>query len=116
MNEAIRFHESSGLGAQLHWFTHSRKLVRITNEKGIYISVGPRVLDCEQTRKVVRTIDPDLLLLETDSPVPFGGQGARPSWIPRVARTVASLLGVEETELAERAESNFRRYLGLGAS
>ncbi|MDP7032935.1 MAG: TatD family hydrolase [Planctomycetota bacterium] len=114
MNEAIRFHQETGLGAQLHWFTHSKKLIRITNDAGIFISVGPRILDCDETQKVVPTIDMDLLLLETDSPVPFGGKSARPEWIHEVGHHVAQLLGIDVTELSIRTEANFDRYLSMG--
>lgn len=112
MNEAIAFHEDTGLNAQLHWFTHSRKLVRITNEKGIFVSAGPSVLHDEASCRVALEVRPDLLLLETDGPVPFGGVSARPSWVRDVAEHLAQARGESWEELASRTSENFLRYLG----
>ena len=42
MERAVAYHRETGLNAQLHWFTQSRKLVRICNEEGIYVSVDRR--------------------------------------------------------------------------
>lgn len=110
MEIAIQFTQRTGLGAQLHWFTHSRKLVRRCNEAGVYISAGPSLLGSEETRAVVATIDRRLLLLETDSPVPFDGEPARPAWVARVAGAVAALWGCTPAEVAEVTGANFRRY------
>ncbi|MEJ5165898.1 MAG: TatD family hydrolase, partial [Thermoanaerobaculia bacterium] len=41
---AIDFHKETGLNALLHWFTHSKKLIKIAMEKGIYVSAGPSIL------------------------------------------------------------------------
>lgn len=112
MEVAIEFTRETGLGAQLHWFTQSKKLIRRTNEAGVYVSVGPSVLSSEEARAVTATIRPDLLLLETDGPVPFGGSSAEPSWIPRVAGVVAELWGCTLEEVGRRTEENFQRLLG----
>lgn len=110
MEAAIQFTQRTGLGAQLHWFTHSRKLVRRCNEAGVYVSAGPSLLGSEETRAVVATIDRRLLLLETDSPVPFDGESARPAWVAHVAEAVAALWGCTAAEVAEVTGENFRRY------
>lgn len=110
MEAAIEFTQRTGLGAQMHWFTHSRKLVRRCNEAGVYISAGPSLLTSEETRAVVATIDRRLLLLETDSPVPFDGESARPAWVARVAEAVAALWECSPAEVAEITGANFLRY------
>ncbi|MBI2501820.1 MAG: TatD family hydrolase, partial [Candidatus Latescibacteria bacterium] len=69
MERAIAFARQTGLNAQLHWFTHSRKLIRQCNEAGIYVSVGPMVVDDPQTQEVALAIADDFLLIETDAPV-----------------------------------------------
>jgi TatD DNase family protein len=112
LEEAVAFTKRTGLGAQLHWFTHSKKLVRIANDTGIYVSAGPSILHDEQSRKVAALVREDLLLLETDTPVPFQGESARPAWTRDVCDTLASLLDVPPEELARRTEENFVRFLG----
>ena len=113
MERAIDFTRATGLGAQLHWFTHSRKLVRQTNDAGVYVSVGPSVLGDEQVQAVALAIADELLLLETDAPVPVGGQEGHPRRTREVAEKLAALKGVSLETLAALTEANHRRYLGI---
>ncbi|MEW6750254.1 MAG: TatD family hydrolase [Candidatus Latescibacterota bacterium] len=112
MERAIAFHRDTGLNAQLHWFTHSRKLVAECNRAGIYVSVGPTVLEHGPTQEVALAIDDELLLLETDAPVPIRGQPGHPARARAVAETLAALKGVALEELAARTSANFARFLG----
>ena len=114
LEEAVRFRRETGLNAQMHWFTQSRKLVRKACDQGIYVSAGPSVLDRPDTQEVVRAIADDLLLLETDSPVPFGEEQSEPAWVRRVAQKVAEVRGTDYETLAGRVAENFERYLGRG--
>ncbi len=111
MERAIAFHRETGLNAQLHWFTHSEKLARICNDEGIYISVGPSVLDQEQSQKVAVAIADELLLLETDAPVPFGDESGHPRRTREVAEKLAELKGVSTAEVAEQTAANFARLM-----
>lgn len=112
MEVAIDYTKRTGLGAQLHWFTQSKKLIRLCNQAGVYVSVGPSLLGSEQACQVAAVIERDLLLLETDSPVPFDGESARPFWVRRVAEKVAELWGCDLEEVALRTQANFARLLG----
>ena len=109
LKRAVEFRRRTKLNAQLHWFTQSKKLVRICRAEQIYVSVGPSVLCDPQTQAVVVEIDRKLLLLETDAPVPIGG-GLRPSsaGVAAVAAKLAQLIGFTE----EEAAANWARYLG----
>lgn len=111
MEVAIDYTRITGLGAQLHWFTQSKKLIRLTNQAGLYVSVGPSLLSCEDSRRVAATIAPELVLLETDSPVPFDGVEARPDWVLQVAEVMAQLWGCELEAVGEKTEANFARFL-----
>jgi len=112
MERAIAFTRATGLGAQLHWFTHSRKLLRQTNEAGVFVSVGPSVLTDEQVQGVAVAIADELLLLETDAPVPIAGREGHPRRTREVAGKLATLKGVSLEELGALTTANFRRYLG----
>lgn len=112
MKAAIEYTRDTGLGAQLHWFTQSKKLIRLTNRMGVYISVGPSIIDSSEARSAAAGIDRHLLLLETDSPVPFEGTPAEPSWTRRVAEVVAELWQCDLAEVGRQTEENFERYLG----
>ena len=112
MEQAIAFHRDTGLNAQLHWFTQSRKLVRICNGEGIYVSVGPTVIGHDPTREVALTIADELLLLETDAPVPVGGQPGHPARVRAVAEELAALKGRSWEAIAELTTANFARFTG----
>lgn len=112
MERAITFRQKTGLNAQLHWFTQSKKLIRTCNEAGIYVSVGPTVLENSQTQEIALTIADNLLLLETDAPVPIGGSDGHPARTRQVAEKLTELKGWSLQELAERTNANFSRYLG----
>jgi TatD DNase family protein len=113
MERAIAFARQTGLGAQLHWFTHSRKLVQQCNEAGIYISVGPMVVEDPQTQQAALAIADELLLIETDAPVPIGGLPNQPARALAVAEKLAALKNRSPAELAALTTANFRRYLAL---
>jgi TatD DNase family protein len=114
MERAILFARQTGLNAQLHWFTHSRKLIRQCNDAGIYVSVGPMVLADPQTQEVALAIADELLLIETDAPVPIGGQPNQPARARAVAEKLATLKQCSLEEIAALTTANFRRYLSGG--
>ena len=108
LERAVEFRRRTKLNAQLHWFTQSKKLVRICRAERIYVSVGPSVLGDPQTQAVAAEIDRELLLLETDAPVPIGGAAGHPARVAAVAAKLAELIGFT----AEEAAANWARYLG----
>ena len=108
LERAVEFRRRTKLNAQLHWFTQSKKLVRVCRAERIYVSVGPSVLCDPQTQAVVAEIDRELLLLETDAPVPIGGAAGHPARVAAVAAKLAELIGFTE----EEAAANWVRYLG----
>ena len=112
MERAIAFHRDTGLGAQLHWFTQSRKLVRLCNDAGVFVSAGPSVITDPDAAAVAGAIAADVLLVETDAPVPVGGVAGHPRRARDVLAKLAGFRGVEETVLAARVEANLNRYLG----
>ena len=58
------------------------EMVRICNDEGLYVSVGPTAIADPQTQTVALEIDRELLLLETDAPVPIGGVAGHPARHP----------------------------------
>ena|SRR2546422_7084432 len=115
VESAASFASRTGLGVNLHWFTHSIKMAKLCADAGVYISPGPSILSSDVQAEVARAIAPELLLLETDSPVEYEGEAARPAWAARVAARLAELRGEPLESLAERLQVNLRRYLGQTA-
>jgi TatD DNase family protein len=102
----------TGLAANLHWFTHSKKLAWRCAESGVFISPGPSIEIDPAQMDVARAIADDFLLVETDSPVEYGGRKAAPSWAPRIARLLAGERGEDPQGFAARLRENLDRYLG----
>ena len=110
MEEAIGFRRDTGLPALLHWFAHSEKLLRRTNEEKIFVSAGPSILFSEEALSLAFSIDRRLLLVETDAPVPFAGNPASPAWAAEVAdRLIADDPNKQLTR--EKLFDNTRRFL-----
>ena len=112
MEQAIDYRRRTGLNAQLHWFTQSKKLVRICNDEGLYVSVGPTAIADPQTQTLALEIDRELLLLETDAPVPIGGVAGHPARAAEVAAKLGELMGLSGAEVAALTAANAERYLG----
>lgn len=111
LDRAAAFAAASGRKALLHWFTHSRRMARRCAEAGLFISAGPSILIDPRQAEVARSIDPRLLLVETDAPVVYAGGTARPSWAARVARELALLRGESFEGMAARLAENLDRFL-----
>ena len=73
--------------------------------------MGPSVLFEGPCRDVCPHIPDHLLLVETDSPVPFGGDPAEPAWAARVFDKLAELKGMDGATLERILNENFDRYL-----
>jgi TatD DNase family protein len=112
MEAAAAFHRDTDLHAQLHWFTQSKKLVRRCNDEGLFVSAGPTVLHDSQAAAAACEIADDLLLIETDAPVPIGGVEGHPRRARAVVEKLAALRGVGVEELARCVEANLTRFLG----
>jgi TatD DNase family protein len=111
LERAVAFRRHTGQQAHLHWFTHSEKLVRLANEDGLFVSVGPTVLDHPPTQRVALAVADDLLLLESDAPVVVSGVPGDPARVREVAEALARLKGTSVPELAALTTANLTRFL-----
>lgn len=106
------FTQRTGIGVDLHWFTHSEKLARQCADAGLFISPGPSILTDEHQARVAACIADRALLLETDSPVQYAGEPARPAWARRVAERLTKIRGTDLDELTRLLKANWERFLG----
>jgi len=102
----------------LHCFEGGDREVREARERGYYVGLAGNVTyKNSETAKVLRLLDEDRLLIETDapylSPQPFRGKANAPRNVVHTARFVAERLGVEEEELATLTTRNARNLFGL---
>jgi TatD DNase family protein len=102
----------------LHCFEGGDREVQEATERGYYVGLAGNVTyENSETAKVLRLIDADRLLVETDapylSPQPVRGKANAPKNVVYTARFVAERLGVEEEELATLTTRNARNLFGL---
>ena len=107
----INYFKETNLPVLLHWFTHSRKLIKKAVEENLFISVGPSILFDENTIKVAKTIPFKNLLLESDAPVPFNNISSKPSLVCEIAKKISKVNNTDLEELSSIIFENFKRYI-----
>jgi TatD DNase family protein len=99
----------------IHCFTGSAKLAKAALELGFLISASGIVTfkNSVSLREVFSQVPLDRLLVETDapylSPVPYRGKRNEPAYVAHTANVLASIKGIDVTELAEATTQNFFR-------
>ena len=99
----------------LHCFTAGRALAEAALDLGFYISISGIVTfrNAEDLRAIVRDLQVERLLIETDAPylapVPYRGKRNEPAFVIATAAAVAKLKGIEESRLAAATRENFFR-------
>lgn len=106
---------AGGAACIMHWFSGtSDELVR-ARELGCYFSVGDRMIATRRGREYARQVPSDRLILETDAPTSFGGDGFAREIKARLlatAATLANLRGEEEERLLDRIARTSEELLG----
>ena len=102
----------------LHCFEGGDSEVREAKERGYYIGLAGNITyKNNDTSKVLRLIDEDRLLVETDapylSPQPLRGKPNVPENVAHTARFVAERLGIEDEELATLTARNAGNLFGF---
>lgn len=102
----------------LHCFEGGDREVREARERGYYIGLAGNVTyKNSETAKMIRLMDPERILVETDapylSPQPVRGKENAPKNVVHTARFVAERLGVEDDELATLTTRNARNVFNL---
>jgi TatD DNase family protein len=109
---------SARVAIVLHCFEGGDREVREATERGYYVGLAGNVTyKNSETAKVLRLIDEERLLVETDapylSPQPVRGMTNAPKNVVHTARFVAERLGVEDEQLATLTTRNARNLFGL---
>jgi len=102
---------------QMHAFDGKANLARVAStEYGYYFSIPTSVVRSAQKRKLVKAVDIERILVETDSPVLGPDRESRnePSNVWVALREVALILKREEEEMREiLLENTLRLYPGI---
>ena len=102
-------------GGVFHCFTDSEDVARQALDMGFYISFSGILTfkTAQDLRDVASWVPLDRLLIETDSPylapVPHRGKTNNPSYVPHVAKLLASLRSRSTEEIGTLTSENFSR-------
>ena len=119
MEFARKFKETP-LKAQYHCFAGSLKDARELIEMGHYVSFTGNITfkKADTLRNIVKGIDSENMLIETDSPfltpVPHRGKRNEPSNVKYVAEKIAELHGLRTEDIARTTSYNAFKLYGIG--
>lgn len=116
--EVVRQHQQGRLKGVFHCFSGSSEQAKELTGLGFYLGIGG-VLTFKNSGldKVVKDVDPDHLILETDAPylapVPFRGKRNECSYIPYIAQKLADIKEMPVDILAQITTANTEKLFGL---
>ena len=119
LGRAVR---DGGVTGVLHCFTGTADLARKALDFGFYISLSGIVTfkNARDLQDTARSLPPDRMLVETDSPflapVPHRGQTCEPAFVADTAAFVADLRGDAPEALADATTTNFFRLFSRAAA
>jgi TatD DNase family protein len=111
-----------GVSAVLHCFTGTAALAQVALDLGLYISISGIVTfkNAKDLHDTAKSIPPDRLLVETDSPflapVPHRGRPCEPAFVADTAAFLAGLRGEPLEDLASATTANFFRLFAKAAA
>jgi TatD DNase family protein len=99
--------------AVFHWFSGPQEVLENLLSHGYYVSATPAVAYSREHRKAVLSTPLSRLLLETDSPVSYGGKPSEPADILKTLEGVASVKNMSREKIAEETFENTLRFFKL---
>jgi TatD DNase family protein len=106
---------AKSVGGVFHCFTETAEVAKAALDLGFYISFSGILTfkNAQDLRDIAAWMPLDRILIETDSPylapVPHRGKTNNPSFVPWVAKQIASLRGLDEEEVGRQTSVNFDR-------
>jgi TatD DNase family protein len=107
-------------GGVFHCFTETAEVARAALDLGFYVSFSGILTfrNAQDLRDIARFVPLDRLLIETDSPyltpVPYRGKANQPAYVAFVAKQVAELKQVPQSQVAQATSANFDRLFKPG--
>ncbi len=100
--------------ALFHCFTGDAEALRCIVDNGYYVSIsGIITFARSDLPKLIGSIPPERLLIETDTPylapVPHRGKQNQPALLPLIGKKIARLLGTPPEQIERQISENFHR-------
>ena len=98
----------------MHWFEDEERIGEVM-ERGYWVTFGPAITYSKKLQRLAARANHDLVLVETDSPVPYAplGRVSGPSLVPSVVFKLAELWGRGYDEVRASIAQNSARFLGM---
>lgn len=113
--EAFELVQRAGVRAYFHSFAGSADLAREIAENGHPIGINTGIVFIPEVREAVKVLEPEEILVETDSPYmsPFKGQRNVPCNVRVAIEEVAKVKGLDFEEVEKKTEENAIRFFSL---
>lgn len=115
LDDVFKILSSYKLTVLLHWFSGSKKDLKLANDRGYYVSFGPALLYAKDKPELLINSNKDLILIETDGPVRypkcFQNKMALPSYLISVAYAISNIINLSYEEVCELLYKNSMKYL-----
>ena len=106
---------AQSVGGVFHCFTETAEVARSVLDLGFYISFSGILTfkNAQDLRDIAAWLPLERMLIETDSPylapAPHRGKTNNPSYVPWVAKQIATLRGISPEDVARHTSANFDR-------
>jgi TatD DNase family protein len=99
----------------LHWYDGPTEKLKLIQDRGYLISIGPSLLYSKRLAEIARAADLEMILTETDGPVsyhgPFEGKITQPSFVIDVVKKITEMKSLNMETVREAIRSNFQRLI-----
>ena len=118
----LREENAHQVGGVMHCFSENETVAQAAMEMGFYISFSGVITfkNAKSMKAVAKTIPLNRLLVETDAPylapVPHRGKTNEPAFVLHVAQTLADILEVPFSCVAEQTTQNFCRLFQIDST
>jgi TatD DNase family protein len=95
----------------LHCFCGRKSLLKEAAELDFYFSIPTNVVRAENIQNIVKIVNINRILTETDSPFlsPFKGKRNEPAFVVEAVKKIAELKGFDEKEVENNILLNYKR-------
>ena len=108
--QVVKTLEDYDVDVMLHCFNGPPELAKKAVKDGAMIGVTAQVLYSARVQNIVREVDLENLLLETDSPFLYRGERNEPVNVKESAEKIAELKSVDKEEVIEKTTGNADKF------
>ncbi|MBD3190008.1 MAG: hypothetical protein GF308_05170 [Candidatus Heimdallarchaeota archaeon] len=100
-----------GVPVCCHWYSGPAKPLKVLADMGCFFSINPVIVESRGHQRVLKVVDNNYLLTESDGDVKFQGEPGSPALMPFLYKKLAEKLTVPPEQLATRLLENLNRFL-----